>query len=177
MSPDPLDHPGRRVEDQDPEQRPATVGDLEKLVQTLKTELTATRRQLRRTRWTAAGLYAFAMLAYAGLGGYVLHEAAVREDGQCRIFEKAELDAVQQLRQTYDFMVERKPTAELYDLALSGLLQAERTAVSEDAPGYCDDEGVGLDETPEFEPAVPKRPALLDKRHPDLPDQPRPTVP
>lgn len=150
-----VDHPGERAGDRDPAQKPVTVEQLQE-------EL----RKLKLQTWIAYGLVA---LFFAAGGGYVLHESAVREDGQCRIFEKDEEQAVQQLETTYLFMTGRDEDAELYDVALEGLPRAEAEAVSENAPGYCNDEGVGL---PEPDPTIPERPPLLDKRHPELPPQP-----
>ena len=151
----PLDNPGQRASDHDPAQKPVTIAELQEEI-----------RKLKLQTWIAYGLVA---LAFAGFGGYILHESAVREDGQCRIFEKNQAQAVQQLEQAYLFMAGRREDAELYDLAYTRLPELELEAVANHAPNYCDDKGVGLDEP---DPVLPERPPLLDARHPELPDPP-----
>lgn len=88
-------------------------------------------------------------------------ESTDRRDQTCTLFEKAQRDAVSQLRQTYDYLVSLTPKErhEGFNPAiLANLPNVERIARTTGAPEYCNEPGVGL---PEPDPVVPVRPPGL----------------
>lgn len=99
------------------------------------------------------------------------HQADVRQDQICTVFERNANDAVEQLTQTYNFLdpvqppdlTTRSPAAQLDVAILTSLPLAERRAKLVKAPSFCLKDGVGEPDPPR---AVPKRPAhvqyLLD---------------
>lgn len=103
---------------------------------------------------------AIAWVLYAG--GVEQRE---RRDQSCEIAERKQRVDVKRLRDTYAYAV-RIPVEErgtqLNQAILEQIPQVEMDARLDDAPSFCDEEGIGL---PEPDSRVPERPASL--REPD----------
>lgn len=90
-------------------------------------------------------------------------ERKVRTDQNCEAAERAHLASVQELRGTYQYLiqVEKSPTEKdtiLYKLIIQGLPRTISEGEIDIAPDYCDDPGYGLKEP---DPVIPKRPDFL----------------
>jgi hypothetical protein len=102
-------------------------------------------------------------VAIAGLALYVTTlEREKRTDQICRIDERKQQKDIRQLERTYGYLL-RELRAGRMDQPLNveilrGLQQTEADAREDDAPPFCDEEGVGL---PEPDPVVPDRPLVL----------------
>jgi hypothetical protein len=125
-------------------------------------------RELRR--WVRRVTVGFALLA---IGFGVLYvdarktvdaqkrEARGRVDQTCTLFESSHLADVQQLRQTYRYLLAVPPSergATINRFVLAGLPAVEKKAHIDTAPPFCDKPGRGL---PEPDPRIPPRPSAL----------------
>jgi hypothetical protein len=87
-------------------------------------------------------------------------EGKVRRDQTCVIFERKHKTDVEKLTRTYDYL-QRQPDSAFRDPTslpnevIRSLSTTEAEARMDDAPPFCDDEGIGL---PEPDPVVPPRP-------------------
>lgn len=149
---------GRRKTDADP----VEVADV---LEELRTAVELVRK---RSRFLVA-LYVIMFVAMIGFVAWLEHEGDVREDGQCRIFEGDQKDENDELKDTYNFLyrAQQKPELRdtlLYDFALARLPVIKAKAEEDQAPGYCDEDGVGL---PEPDPVLPEPPKGL--KLPQLP--------
>lgn len=115
-----------------------------------------------RWLWSRRAFFAFVVLAATNAAALflVVNEASERRDQNCELFEADHLDDVKRLRGTYRYLMlpvaEQEPT--LTKLVFAQLPMLEREASADQAPAYCDEEGVGL---PEPDPKVPERPEVL----------------
>lgn len=154
---------GRRATDKAP------IDELTKLVETMdkrhQTEMKTFRLAMRRSKIENRVMYALTFLAFVAGGAVYSHEADVREDGQCRIFEGAQREEREELADTYAYLYGAqlrgvKPGEDqLYDFALSRLPVTLDKAREDQAPGYCDQPDVG---EPEPDPPMPERPRGLE---------------
>jgi hypothetical protein len=88
-------------------------------------------------------------------------ETRERVNQTCRILEGKQRDTVDQLKQTYTYLLGLSPAEKRSPLnraVLANVPKLERDARVNDAPAYCNDPGVGL---PEPDPEPPARPAQL----------------
>jgi hypothetical protein len=89
-------------------------------------------------------------------------EGIERRDQSCTLFERQHLAEVNQLRDTYTYLVNlprNRWDDPLNKFILSALPEVEQTASIDSAPEYCDEPNVGL---PEPDPKIPARPAELE---------------
>lgn len=89
-------------------------------------------------------------------------EAQMRRDQSCVLFERSHLADVNQLSDTYRYLLSLSPQElrnPLNQFILASLPEVEQQAHVDTAPRYCDAPGVGL---PEPDPVVPDRPKELE---------------
>jgi len=107
-------------------------------------------------------------------------ERVARSNQSCELFETDHLQDVQQLRQTYRYLISLTPEERqepLNRFVLINLPDAEQQALVDRAPEYCDGEQPNGDDIglPEPDPKVPDRPAELVKIIGPRPNYPSPT--
>lgn len=106
-------------------------------------------------------------------------ERTIRSDQACELFETDHLQDVQQLGQTYKYLVSLTPQERdqpLNRFIIINLPQTEQEALIDRAPEYCDGmapngDDIGL---PEPDPKVPDRPAALINLIGERPNYPSP---
>lgn len=117
----------------------------------------ALRRSTRRARALAI-LAAVIAIGGVALGAYSLYLGGHRRDEACLRDEREHKREVRGLRDLYTYFAGLSPKQARSDpvtqFALTQLPQARREARSDEAPEYCDEEGVGL---PEPDPKLPPR--------------------
>lgn len=127
-------------------------------------EMRSLARQVRQARTYIGTLFIITFLSFVGGAWFLKHEADVREDGQCRIFEGDQQAEREELADTYAYLAGaqlRGPEStdtQLYEFALARLPQTIEKAREDQAPDYCDDENVGL---PEPDYPMPSKPQGL----------------
>lgn len=136
-------------------------GDWQHAIVEVKEKYERERRLLRwAVRWMlviTVGLCAFVTVAIVSFNA----EQAERRDQSCAITEGQQRDEVVQLRRTYDYLLSLSPAERrdpLNRAILAQLTQTEARAKQDNAPEFCDDDGVGL---PEPDMPVPDRPLAL----------------
>ena len=115
----------------------------------------------RITTSLALVLAAFSLLASVWLYTKTQDESRARRGQTCTITEREQAAEVQQLRNTYEYLLELEGV-QLHDPLNRALLRqlpmVEARAEEDNAPKFCDEPGIGL---PEPDEKVPDRPARL----------------
>lgn len=119
-------------------------------------------KHLKLDRATWRDFTSLVAVAVAAVSVWLLvAERNDRADQICDITEADQRAEVRALGRTYDFLLDPKSKREapgLYKAILAGLKQQEADAKRDNAPLFCDEDGVG---EPEPDPKVPRRPAAL----------------
>lgn len=90
------------------------------------------------------------------------HEAEVRRDQTCVLFERNHHQAVARVKRTYDYLkglTKQQRNDPLNRAVIAQLPDTETDARNSAAPRYCNVRGVGLPEPP---PELPQRPSAVD---------------
>lgn len=151
---------GRRASDRQP------IDELKELCEQIEKrhveEMRVLKTQVRQTRAYVVTLFVITFLAGVGAAWFLVHEANIREDGQCRIFESDQQEEREELADTYSYLHGaqkrggRATRSLLYEFAIARLPVTFEKAQEDQAPDYCDDGDVGLAE-PDFPMPEPPR--------------------
>lgn len=166
---------GRRQGEVDPiTQEPITPLDLKKRVITLEHKVDRDRTENRVLYVIVVLLLVCGAYLYDNVNDTAAaneQETLERRDQSCSIFERKQREDVNQLRQTYQYILSLSPSQlkePLNTAILTFLPETEKAAKIDDAPAFCDEvteDGKDIGE-PEPDPLVPERPDGIPKPQP-----------